>query len=63
MNLNHYRKRANLTQEQLAEKLLVDRSAIAKWETGKANPTTDKLITLAEILDCTTDELLKESEG
>lgn len=62
MNLTQLRKEANFTQGELAERLSIDRSAIAKWETGKAKPTASKLITLAEILGCTVDDLLKESE-
>ena len=32
--LKETRKQASLSQEQLAEKLGVSRSAVAKWETG-----------------------------
>ena len=33
-NLAALRKRANLTQEQMAEKLHVTRQAVSNWETG-----------------------------
>lgn len=58
MNLVHLRKKAKLTQEMLAKLMNVDRSSIAKWETGKALPTTDKVVILSKILNCTTDEIL-----
>ena len=32
--LKEARKEAGLSQDQLAEKLAVSRSAVAKWETG-----------------------------
>jgi transcriptional regulator with XRE-family HTH domain len=40
----------------------IDRSAIAKWETGAAMPRADKLTELAKILGCTVDELLIDGE-
>ena len=33
-NLSTLRKRANLTQDALAEKLHVTRQAVSNWETG-----------------------------
>lgn len=54
------REAQGLTQEDLGTKLNVTRSAVAMWETGKAMPATDKLITLAGVLNCTVDDLLKE---
>ncbi len=59
MNLVQARKRALLTQQELAERIAVDRSTVSKWESGGSMPTADKLIRIAEILSCTTDELLK----
>lgn len=51
------REKANLTQESLAKLINVDRSTIAKWETGEASPRSDKLPTLANVLNCTIDDL------
>lgn len=33
-NLQYYRRRSNLTQEQLAEQLEVTRQTVSKWEAG-----------------------------
>lgn len=57
MKIKHHRERRSLKQEELAAALSVDRSAIAKWETGVAMPTADKLPLLAKTLGCTIDEL------
>ena len=57
------RQRANIRQEDLAERLNIDRSTVAKWETGKATPRAALLPKLADILGCTVDELLRGGEA
>jgi len=61
VNLKQIRKSSGLTQEALAEALNVARSTVAMWEIGVSKPRADKLIALAKLLDCTVDDLLKES--
>lgn len=56
------RKRCGLSQEQLAEKLCVSRSAIAKWETDKGLPDIGNLKTLSRLLNVSVDHLLDEGE-
>lgn len=56
------RKANNLTQEQLAEKAGVARQSVSKWESGQSLPELDKIVTLCEIFNVTTDYLLKPSE-
>ena len=56
-NLKEVREKANLTQEQLANLINVDRSTITKCETGEASPRSDKLPMLAKVLDCRIDDL------
>ena len=53
------RKRIGLTQEQLACRMNIDCSTVAKWETGKAKPRADKLPELAQILKCKIDDLFE----
>ena len=57
------RKRCNLSQEQLAEKMCVSRSAIAKWETDKGMPDVENLKILSRLLQVSVDSLLSDSEG
>ena len=47
-----------LSQQELATKLGIDRSTVAKWETGTHSPRTDKLRQLAKVLNCSLEELL-----
>ena len=39
--LQYLRKKANLSQEQLADKLNVSRQAVSKWESGASYPEMD----------------------
>lgn len=50
--------KSNMTQYDLAKKLNLSRTTITKWETGKAYPRTQMLLKLAEVLNCTTQDLL-----
>ena len=38
--LKYLREKAGMTQIELADKLGVDRSSVAKWECGDTNPRT-----------------------
>lgn len=58
--LKELRVKKRWTQEQLAEKVGVTRTAVVKWETGKAYPTTENLIELARIFKCRVDNLLRD---
>ena len=53
------RKKANLTQMQLAEKLGITDKAISKWERGLAMPDTSIMLELCDILCIGVNELLK----
>lgn len=52
------RKKQNLTQAQLAEKLNVTDRAISKWETGKGMPDSSLMLPLCQILHISVNELL-----
>lgn len=56
------RKQLEMTQEQLAEKLFVSRTAVSKWESGKGYPNIDSLRNLAEFFSVSIDELLSGSD-
>ena len=52
------RKRLNLTQMQLAEKLNISDRAVSKWETGKSLPDSSIMLELCSILKITVNDLL-----
>ena len=65
-NISSYRKRKNLSQDELAERMYVSRQLVSKWENGTGIPKIDHIIDLCEILDVNFEELLclnDEKEG
>ena len=56
------RRDRDITQRELSEALCVERSTVAKWETGKSKPSPEMYQKLAAVLGCTVDELLKGEE-
>ena len=60
--LQELRKQRGLTQEELAEKLYVSRTAISKWESGRGYPNIESLKAIAKFFSVTVDELLSTDE-
>lgn len=56
--ISECRKKQNLTQMQLAEKLNITDRAISKWETGRAMPDSSIMLELCNILKITVNDLL-----
>lgn len=52
------RKKQNLTQGKLAEKLNITDRAVSKWETAKAMPDSSIMLELCDILKISVNELL-----
>ncbi|MGE4403893.1 helix-turn-helix domain-containing protein [Achromobacter anxifer] len=57
------RTEANLTQEQVAEKLGIGTEAVSRMERGTVMPTVARLVRLAEILSCGADDLLMDGSN
>ncbi len=60
--LQKLRKEQHLTQEELAEKLFVSRTAISKWESGRGYPSIDSLKAIAKYFHITIDALIGSEE-
>ena len=56
-NIKHLREAAGMTQAELAARMQLTTPSITKWELGRANPTYDNLIQLAEIFGVSLDEV------
>lgn len=55
------RKRANITQEELAALLDINRATLSKYETGVIEPTLSQLVRIAEELNISPTVLLPDS--
>ena len=60
--LQKLRTDAQMTQEELAEKLFVSRTAVSKWESGRGYPSIDSLKVIAKFFHVTIDELIGSEE-
>lgn len=57
-NLRKQRTKAQLSQEDLAEKMSVSRQTISKWENGCTYPSTEHVSRLGKIFGCSIDNLI-----
>ena len=53
------RNNAGMTQEEVAEKVLVSRVTISNWENGKTLPDIASLLSLSDLYNISLDELVK----
>jgi len=60
--LQNLRKQHGLTQEELAAKLFVSRTAVSKWESGRGYPNIDSLKEISKFFSVSVDELLSSDE-
>lgn len=59
LQIKKRRTELNMTQQELAQKLAVSRSAVSNWEIGRNYPDIQLIVTLSDILDISLDNLLK----
>ena len=55
--IGQYRRKLNMTQDALAEKLGVSNQAVSKWESNQCYPDVALLPVLADIFSISLDEL------
>lgn len=60
--LQQLRKQKGLTQEELAERLYVSRTAVSKWESGRGFPNIESLKAISKCFAISVDELLSGEE-
>lgn len=56
--IKNLREKHGLSQEQLAERVMVTRQAVSRWETGETQPNTDTLRLLSKEFDVSINTLL-----
>ncbi|MBQ9117732.1 MAG: helix-turn-helix transcriptional regulator [Clostridia bacterium] len=60
-NLTYYRKRAGLTQAELAEKINYSDKSVSKWESAGGVPDVYILVKLAQLYGITVNDLVGET--
>ncbi|MFB8635020.1 helix-turn-helix domain-containing protein [Enterococcus casseliflavus] len=61
--LKNHRITQQMSQEEVATKILVTRTSISNWETGKTVPDSLNLLKLSTLYGCSVDELLKKERA
>lgn len=54
-----YRQEAQLSQEELADRVYVSRQTISNWENDKSYPDVNSLVLLSEVFHISIDKLIK----
>ena len=57
--IKKYRTEANLSQEELADKIYVSRQTISNWENEKSYPDIKSLVLMSEVFQVSLDNLIK----
>lgn len=60
-NLKTLRKKNNISQEALADKVGVSRQSVSKWETGDAYPEMNNILQLCKIFHCSIGDLVNDN--
>lgn len=57
--IKKYRLEADLSQDELAEKIFVSRQTISNWENDKSYPDVKSLLLISEVFQISLDNLIK----
>lgn len=58
MKFKQLLKRQDVTQQELADKLGIHQTAISKWCTGQCAPSVAKIVSIAQILACSVEDVV-----
>lgn len=56
--LKSLRQESGFTQQEVADKISINRGSYSNWENGKREPTLENVVKLAKLFKTTTDFLL-----
>ena len=62
-NIRLQRKKAGLTQIDLADKLGVSIATLRRWEAGETSPTGTRIVELANLLHISPDEIVADDDS
>lgn len=57
------RHHLGLTQQQVADTFGINKASVAEWESGRTQPTSERLVKLADVLQTSVDFLLQGESG
>ena len=60
MSIKSVREAKGITQKQLADLVGVQQGAVAQWETGKTAPRFERILAIANALECKIDDLVRK---
>ncbi|MCM1060632.1 MAG: helix-turn-helix domain-containing protein [Eubacterium sp.] len=58
-----HRRLSNMKQSELANRISVTQATLSEYESGKATPSFEIVIKIADTLSCTIDELVQRNQG
>lgn len=61
-SIKYYRMQKGLSQKELADKLFVTYQAVSRWENNQAEPSIDTLNSMAQIFDCSINDIVNYNE-
>lgn len=61
-NIRRFRVQMNMTQEELAQKIITSRTTVSNYENGRTQPDIDMLVTISEVLETDPNTLITGSE-
>lgn len=62
MRIREMREARGITNAELARRCRVKPASVCQWESGKSNPTADKLPVIAAMLECAIGDLYEPDE-
>ena len=63
MEIKKIRESRGMLQYELANRMGVKQASVSAWESGKAMPSAENLLKLADILECTVDAILRRDSA
>ncbi|WP_067725384.1 helix-turn-helix transcriptional regulator [Oceanobacillus damuensis] len=60
-NINVWIAKSGLSKKEVAHSLGVSHIVLSRWINGHSNPSLENALKLAELLNCTVDELYKQN--
>ena len=60
-NVRNYREKCGLDQTELAERIHVSQTMVSHIEAGRKLPSVTLLADIAKVLDCSLDDLVRDS--